>query len=550
MTSARRGGLVVAAVGLAVRLAVVAWAAGTIPAAADGTYYDTLAVRLAEGRATRGSGRTARSPTPRTTRWGIPRWSRWGTRCSGRSPSSPWSSTRSSALRPASAWSLVARASSPRLALAAGLAVALHPALVPYTAALMTEGVTTSLLVVAAAVAAHARDAPQAASMARAHGARDGRRHARPPAVARAGAGARVARDGTPWPPGGGRHGAFERVRGAASARCGRRGRRLAHDPGGLRAVDRAQLHADGAMRARQRQRRMEPGDRRADRHRRLARARRAGGLQERLPGSRQGRVLRPRGEEGASSGTPARGSRGRPAKLRVTFDYFGAAPWYLHTANAERFPYSAKVALGAIETLASRLLLAAALVTLFRMRVPGASPVQRTASRVRKALAVVGLVACVLVPGTVGYLALAAAILALGWRALDRAPLVVPAHGRGHPRDGADPRRVLRRGPLRDRRRAVRRGPRVRASRERGPDARGLTVERKVDRTRGGGLRRREPRTFGAARLPARRRARPEMTRRWSWLLHRGRVGPMLRPSTPYRRSPVAGRSRKRAAP
>ena len=49
MTTGRRGGLIVAAVGLAVRLAVVAWAAGTIPAAADGTYYDTFAARLAEG---------------------------------------------------------------------------------------------------------------------------------------------------------------------------------------------------------------------------------------------------------------------------------------------------------------------------------------------------------------------------------------------------------------------------------------------------------------------------------------------------------------------
>jgi len=36
---------------------------------------------------------------------------------------------------------------------------------------------------------------------------------------------------------------------------------------------------------------------------------------------------------------------------MRVTFDYFGAAPWYLHAANAEAFPYSAKVALGTIET-------------------------------------------------------------------------------------------------------------------------------------------------------------------------------------------------------
>ena len=50
------------------------------------------------------------------------------------------------------------------------------------------------------------------------------------------------------------------------------------------------------------------------------------------------------------------------PAKLRVTFDYLGAAPWYLHTANASAFPYRAKVALGGLETVAVRLLLAAAI--------------------------------------------------------------------------------------------------------------------------------------------------------------------------------------------
>src|SRR6185295_15255194 len=43
-------------------------------------------------------------------------------------------------------WSLVRRASSARLALIAGLAAAAHPVLLPYTAAIMTEGVTAALL--------------------------------------------------------------------------------------------------------------------------------------------------------------------------------------------------------------------------------------------------------------------------------------------------------------------------------------------------------------------------------------------------------------------
>lgn len=116
------------------------------------------------------------------------------------------------------------------------------------------------------------------------------------------------------------------------------------------------------------------------------------------------------------------------PAKLRATFDYFGAAPWYLHTANARAFPYDAKVALGAIETLAARLLLAAALVALFRLEIPktkaGASSWR---NGVRRGACVVGLVACVVVPGTIGYLALVVATLALGFDHLRRAPLVVP---------------------------------------------------------------------------------------------------------------------------
>jgi hypothetical protein len=113
------------------------------------------------------------------------------------------------------------------------------------------------------------------------------------------------------------------------------------------------------------------------------------------------------------------------PAKLRATFDYFGAAPWYLHTANAAQFPYEAKVVLGAIETLVSRLLLAAALVALFRL--PAASTSSVWSTRARKGACVIGLIACVLVPGTIGYLALVIATLALGLSHLRRAPLVLP---------------------------------------------------------------------------------------------------------------------------
>lgn len=51
------------------------------------------------------------------------------------------------------------------------------------------------------------------------------------------------------------------------------------------------------------------------------------------------------------------------PKKLAVTFDYFGGAPWYLHAANPTRFTDKHKTALGVAETAVSRgILLAAAL--------------------------------------------------------------------------------------------------------------------------------------------------------------------------------------------
>jgi hypothetical protein len=123
----------------------------------------------------------------------------------------------------------------------------------------------------------------------------------------------------------------------------------------------------------------------------------------------------------GAIAADPWRWLARAPAKLHVTFDYFGAAPWYLHAASAERFPYSAKVTLAAIEVLASRLLLMAALVSVRKLS--GPRPV------VREGVTALGLLACFLPSGAaVAYLACAVAILVLGWRALARAPLVVPA--------------------------------------------------------------------------------------------------------------------------
>jgi hypothetical protein len=59
------------------------------------------------------------------------------------------------------------------------------------------------------------------------------------------------------------------------------------------------------------------------------------------------------------------------PKKLSFTFDYSGAPGWYLHASNSQAFPESAKLALGVIETLWQRVLVAFCLVALWRAEGP-----------------------------------------------------------------------------------------------------------------------------------------------------------------------------------
>ncbi len=146
----RRDALVVTVIALAARLAVVAWAAGTIPPAADGSFYHLLAQRIASGQ-----GYTWLWPDGVVTYAahypvGYPGILALAYSLFGAKPAVGM--LVNAVLGAAGAWGaydLLARVTSRRLALAGGLALALHPALVPYTAALMTEGVTASLLVVA-----------------------------------------------------------------------------------------------------------------------------------------------------------------------------------------------------------------------------------------------------------------------------------------------------------------------------------------------------------------------------------------------------------------
>lgn len=414
---ARRDAAIVAVVGLVVRLAVVAWAGGAIPPAADGTFYDKLAVRLAEGQ-----GYTWLWPDGVVTYAahypvGYPALLAAGYAVFG---ARPVVGMVLNALLGAgagvAAWALVRRASSARLALAAGLAVAVHPVLVPYTAALMTEGVTTSLLVIAGALAARAQASGRRTRWLVLTGLVMGiATLVRPQSLALAPVLGWLA------------------TRPVATAAPSPGLARLRRSALGATVVTGAALICcvPWTMRNCQRMERCALVSVNGGWNLAIGTQTDSGGWHELAVPEACKTVFQEAakdecfGREATKEIVrhPGAWLTRAPAKLRMTFDYFGAAPWYLHTANPERFPYRAKVTLGVIETLASRLLLAAALVAVFRL--------ERDHSRLRRSLravlAATGLAACVLVPGTIGYLALAAAIVALGWRALERAPVIVP---------------------------------------------------------------------------------------------------------------------------
>lgn len=410
-----RGALVVAGAGLLVRLAVVAWSADAFPPSADGSYYDALATRIAGGH-----GYTWRWPDGVVTYAahypvGYPALLALGYAIFGASPAVAMTLNAIVGTGAGvAAWSLVARASSPRMALAAGLAVALHPALVPYTAAVMTEGVTTSLLVIAGALAARAQAAERRGRWLALTGVVMGLATlVRPQSLALAPVlGWLAVRPMSGEAPSGWR----DRLRGGAV---------------GVALVTGAALLVCAPWTARNchRMERCALVSVNGGWNLAIGAQTESGGWHELVVADACKTVFHEAAKDTcfgreamkAIARRPGAWLARAPAKVRMTFDYFGAAPWYLHAANPERFSERAKVVLGAIETLAARLMLAAALVAVARR---GGAP---AAPRIRAVVVGVGLVACLLVPGAIAYVALAAAIVLLGWRALDRAPLVVP---------------------------------------------------------------------------------------------------------------------------
>jgi hypothetical protein len=395
-----RDAIVVFATALAARLAVVAWAAARFPAVEDGHYYDVLARRLASGQ-----GYTWLWPDGAVTYAahypvGYPALVAAGYAAFG--PATGVAMLVNALIGAAGCAGVYRIVDGPGVPawrpLAAGLAVALHPALVPYTAAVMTEGVTTALLAVAAALAlgvARARRpwvplvgcgavlalavmvrpqslalAPFVGALAVGEGAA-WRARARQAAVVTAIAVVCVA----PWTARNCRvmhrcalvsvNGGWNLLIGAVTTTGGwqpvavpRECATVWDEAGKDTCFEHAGLREIGAA-----------------------------------PASWLGRV---------------------PSKLASTFDYFGAAPWYLHASNPEAFDERAKVALAAVEVLASRLLLLGALVACGRLQGP------REAWR--KGVALAGAAAAVTLHAWIGYVAIVVCAALLGPRALSRA--------------------------------------------------------------------------------------------------------------------------------
>lgn len=415
----RRDVVLVSLVALVARLAVVAWGA-SFPPAADGAYYHRLAVRLAEGH-----GYTWAWPDGVVTAAahypvGYPAMVAVGYAIFGARPVVAMVLNALFGAAAAGATTdLLRGATSRRLGIAAGIVMALHPALLAYTPALMTEGITAALLVTAAAGA-------------RRTGESEGRRRVgalmavgavvgiatlvRPQSLAMAPLLGVIA--GWGWGVGRGRgsdanrgwstgSGIFSALLVTAAAICvclpwtARNCVRM--EKCALVSVNGGWNLAIGAQ---------------TD----------TGAWQE-LAVPEPCREVFAEAAKDACFGREARKAivtdpltwlRRAPAKLRVTFEYFGGAPWYLHESDRVRFPWNAKVALGTVETVVSRALLAAALVAAARW--PGAR------RRARIAIAAVGFVAALSVAGTLGYVALAVVLLLLGGRALLSGPTVLGA--------------------------------------------------------------------------------------------------------------------------
>jgi hypothetical protein len=408
LLSSRGATWAVFAVALLARLGVVAWAHVRFPAAGDGLYYDIVARRIADGY-----GYTWLWPDGAVTyaahySIGYPALVGGAYALFGKGAGvAMMVNAVVGAVGSAAAHRLALHSMPSGHALAAGLVVALHPALVPYTAAIMTEGATAALLLVAAALAARARagsrgSALRAGSWRAAAGLAMGAATlVRPQCLALAPVLGALSVWAGGWRP---RLSGAAVVLGLALAVClpwtVRNCVRM--NPCALVSVNGGWNLLIGVQTQ-------------------------TGGWAELLVPPECREVWSEAGKD-ACFGHAARRAIAEnfgswlskaPAKLAQTFDYIGAAPWYLHASNPEAFDEHAKVAMGAAETALTRLLVALALFSSARL----SGELRRT----RWVVASVGLVFVALLHAWVAYLALALVVALRGVEANRKGQFLAP---------------------------------------------------------------------------------------------------------------------------
>jgi 4-amino-4-deoxy-L-arabinose transferase-like glycosyltransferase len=448
--------VVVFLVALVARLATVAWAAARIPPTADGTYYHRIAERIAEGH-----GYTWLWPDGAVTYAahypvGLPAMAALAYVIAG---PKPWAAMLLGALLGAlsalAAHRLAVRAvgtSTSRdrsIALASGLLVALHPALVMYTPALMTEGVTASLIICAAAVAAWARDRQVAERKEEFNAKTQGRRGAKrlgeefdsssfcasaplrlcvlSPALL---VGLVLGITTLVRP----QSIALAPLFGFLAAPIGATWKRIAKTVA-ITTIAAFLVCAPWTARNCVRMKRCALVSVNGGWNLLIGADAASTGAWSPVKVPEPCREVWDEAQKDACFGREARRWIAAhpaawialvPRKLAATFDYAGAAPWYLHDANEQAFPSSAKLRLGAIETIFERVTLLAALAWAARR----ASDDEGRTRFVRAAIvgvSAVGAVFVFLLHAWVAYAALAVAGL-LRPRALLREPVVASA--------------------------------------------------------------------------------------------------------------------------
>jgi hypothetical protein len=387
----RAHGRIVFLTALAARLAVVAWAASRVGVAGDGTYYQRIAERVAGG-----FGYTWVWPDGVVTYAahypiGYPAiigalYAVFGVKLSV----AMFANAVLGALTALAIQRLTARAASPRASLVAGLLVALHPGLLAYTPALMTEGATAALLTLAAWAAAWARERPNIKRFVIVGALLGAATLVRPQCLALAPifgalAGVGASRRGpllgasialattlavcAPWT-----------ARNCVHMKqCA-----LVSVNGGWNLLIGADPMSTGAWSAVKVPVECETVYDEAQKDACFGRA-----------GARFIRTY------------PGAWLALAPRKLAATFDYAGAGPWYLHDAAPKAFDDRAKLTVGALETLFERVMLAAAL--LYAARASG------SLRRVRIGISIVAAPFVVLEHAWVAWVALGVVLVLAG---------------------------------------------------------------------------------------------------------------------------------------